>query len=436
MHVETDKEMKFIATGDSFITRRIPNQSPSFHKLTDLFMRAEVRFTNLEVTTHRFEGFPSALSGGTWAIADPDVLLDLKSYGFNLVAWANNHTLDYSYGGLKGTKTYLNHHNFVHAGVGDNLAEATQARYLETNSGRVALIAATSTFNEAMAAGEQRSDMIGRPGINPLRHNTVHVLSKEKLEQLKIIEKSANVNGFYEQGVEKGLINKIDEKYIPFSKLLFQEGEQEGKFTKPNKKDLKRILSKIAEAKQQADYVLVSIHSHEIGEGSLDKPAEFLKEFARNCIDEGAHAVIGHGPHVLRGIEIYKGCPIFYSLGNFIFQNETVSHLPSDFYSKLGLNSEHNVVDALEARSNNDTRGFGSYPDAWVSVIPEWTMEKGKLKELKLYPVDLGYGLSRHQRGTPYLSNNEETLIKLKELSSEFNTEIEIQNGIGIIHCE
>ncbi|XXM72125.1 CapA family protein [Lysinibacillus sphaericus] len=425
--------IRVIAAGDSFITRRIPSSLPSFKKLAELFHRGDVRFTNLEVTTHRMEGFPSALSGGTWAAADPDVLLDLKAYGFNLIAWANNHTLDYSYGGLEATARYLDQNRFVHAGAGKNLAEANQARYLDTPSGRVALIAATSTFNEAMTAGDQRPDMAGRPGVNPLHYNTVHYLTKEKLNQLQLIEQAANVNDFYEQGVKDGLINEIDRKYVPFGKLLFREGPEEGKATMPSQKDLRRITEKISEAGSQSDYVLISIHSHETGEGSLHKPADFLKVFARACIDAGAHAVIGHGPHVLRGIELYKGRPIFYSLGNFIFQNETVTHLPADFYSKYGLTHRHHVADALDKRSANDTKGYGSFPDAWKTVVAEWTMEHGIVKEIRLHPVELGFGLPRHQRGTPSLSDNEEILKKLAALSLEFHTHIEIENGIGLI---
>ena len=54
-------------------------------------------------------------------------------------------------------------------------------------------------------------------------------------------------------------------------------------------------------------------------------PADFIPIFARAVIDAGADVFVGHGPHVLRGIEIYKGKPIFYSLSNFIFQNETAA---------------------------------------------------------------------------------------------------------------
>ena len=57
---------------------------------------AEARFTNFEVLTPGDEGFPSAVSGGTWARAPAAVIGDLRDFGFNLMAWANNHTLDYS----------------------------------------------------------------------------------------------------------------------------------------------------------------------------------------------------------------------------------------------------------------------------------------------------------------------------------------------------
>ncbi|WP_391205453.1 CapA family protein [Psychrobacillus sp. L4] len=423
--------ISFVATGDSFITRRLPTKDESFKSLSSLIHSADVRFTNLEVTTHKFEGTPSAVSGGTWAIAHPDVLKDLKAYGFNMIAWANNHTLDYSIDGLTATEKYLTQYEFIHAGAGSNLAFASQPKYFETSSGRVALISVTSTFHESWIAGEQRPDMVGRPGINPLRHNTLHVISRDNMRSLQEIADKVNVNGFYNKGIEVGLIKKLKDGRFPFGRLIFQEGEQEGRFTTPNKKDLNRILKSINEARRQADYVLVSIHSHEVKGETLDEPADFIKTFSRACIDEGAHAIIGHGPHVLRGIEIYKECPIFYSLGNFIFQNETISNLPADFYEKYGLDHSHNVADALDARSDMNTRGFSVYPDAWISVLPKWTMKDGKLSEITLYPIDLGQEIHRYQRGWPVISKNEDILLKLSNLSSSFNTSIKIENGIG-----
>lgn len=81
-----------------------------------------------------------------------------------------------------------------------------------------------------------------------------------------------------------------------------------------------RVARAIYEAKLQANYIMISVHSHQISGDAEECPAEFLKDFVHTCIDLGAHAIIGHGPHLLRPIEIYKDCPIFYSLGDFILQ--------------------------------------------------------------------------------------------------------------------
>lgn len=71
----------FVATGDSFITRRIPEHYPGRDVLQELLMKHDVRFNNLEITCHEDAGYPAAFSGGTWAMADPAVLDDLKALG-------------------------------------------------------------------------------------------------------------------------------------------------------------------------------------------------------------------------------------------------------------------------------------------------------------------------------------------------------------------
>ena len=82
--------------------------------------------------------------------------------------------------------------------------------------------------------------------------------------------------------------------------------------------------------------MIVSLHCHESG-ANRSVPADFIPIFAKAVIDAGADVFVGHGPHVLRGIEIYKGKPIFYSLSNFIFQNETVLRMPEDSYEQYSL---------------------------------------------------------------------------------------------------
>lgn len=433
-NVSLTKNMTFVATGDSFITRRLPStDNERFQQVTEIINQGEFRFTNFEVTAHHFEGFPSVVSGGTWAIADPSVIEDIKSYGFNIVAWANNHTLDYSYGGLEATERYLNKYGLVHAGVGKNLAAAGAPKYLDCPSGRVALIAVTSTYHETWAAGEQRSDVEGRPGVNPLRFDTKYIISEKKLNQLKEVAAGIDINAEYNLAVKEGFAVKSNENMFKFGKYDFEIGQNAGMRTNPNPKDLLRISKAISEAKRQADYVIVSLHAHEMKGEDKSQPADFLREFSRTCIDEGAHAVIGHGPHILRGIEIYKERPIFYSLGNFIFQNDTISALPSDFYEKYGLGYEHNVADALDKRSDHGKKGLGVNPDVWESVIPVWKMSNGILKEIRLYPIELGFELTRYEKGWPILSNKMEILEKLALLSKPFGTEIHINNNMGVI---
>lgn len=427
-------DMSFVATGDSFITRRNPDiDCEEFQRIRSIIHNGEFRFTNFEVTAHHFEGFPSAVSGGTWAVAEPSVLKDIKSYGFNTLAWANNHTLDYSYGGLEATSKYLDEYGFIHAGVGKNLAEASAPKYIDCPSGRVALIAATSTFHESWAAGEQRRDVEGRPGVNPLRFKTNHIVSADKMKQLKEIATVSEINAEHNLAVKEGFEVASTDKAFKFGDYDFEVGGEEGKSTSPLQMDMDRVLQSISEAKRQADYVIVSIHSHEMQGENKDKAPEFLEEFSRACIDEGAHAIIGHGPHVLRGIEIYKERPIFYSLGNFIFQNDTVTHLPHDFYTKYGMSFEHNVADALDKRSDNGAIGLGVNPHVWESIIPHWKMRDGKLEEIKLYPIDLGFGLPRYKRGWPSLSDTPSALKNIQELSKSYRTNIQINNNIGLI---
>lgn len=415
------------ATGDSFITRRLPAGDEAYAQVAALLSQGDVRFTNLEVTVHRMEGFPSAQSGGTWAVADPAVLEDLKKYGFNAIAWANNHTLDYSYRGLEATKRYLDRYDWVHAGVGDSLAQAAEIKYVELNGSRVALIAVTSTFHESWRAGEQRPDAPGRPGVNPLRYSTTYQVTKEQIERLKEIAAMTGINDEFELLAKEGFVTKAPDT-LPFGNHRFAIGDEVRTVTKPDRADLSRIVRAIGQASRQADYVLVSVHSHEMKDGRKDAPADFLTEFARACIDAGAHAIIGHGPHIVRGVEMYKGRPILYSLGNFIFQNDSVATLPADYYEKYGLDHSHNTADALDIRSANNTRGLGVNPDVWMSVVAELVFESGEMRAARFHPLSLGFGEPRYRRGWPRLTNDTSVLHKLRSLSQEMGTDLTVKD--------
>jgi poly-gamma-glutamate synthesis protein (capsule biosynthesis protein) len=76
----------------------------------------------------------------------------------------------------------------------------------------------------------------------------------------------------------------------------------------------------VAAARQQSDIVIVSLHD---GTEYVQRVARETEEFARAAIDAGAVAVFGHHPHVPQRVEPYKDGWIFYSLGNFVFQQNT-----------------------------------------------------------------------------------------------------------------
>lgn len=127
--------------------------------------------------------------------------------------------------------------------------------------------------------------------------------------------------------------------------------------TSPNPKDLARTVEEIKEARRQADVVLVSVHAHEMKGADSKVAAQFVETFARACIDTGASAVIGHGPHELRGIEVYNGGLIFYSLGNFIFQTETVATQPYDAFVGKNLPILTKIGAYMDHRSKSGTKG-------------------------------------------------------------------------------
>uniref|UniRef100_UPI004055C38B CapA family protein n=1 Tax=Agathobacter sp. TaxID=2021311 RepID=UPI004055C38B len=91
------------------------------------------------------------------------------------------------------------------------------------------------------------------------------------------------------------------------------ENEQPGLFCTY---DSTRLVQRIKETKAQCDYVVVYVHW---GVERETYPEEYQRQLAKEYIDAGADLVVGNHAHVPQGIEYYKGVPIVYCLGNFIF---------------------------------------------------------------------------------------------------------------------
>lgn len=415
----------FALTGDSLITQKISVfDEPEFTRLMNAIRGADVAFTNLEMLFHDYEPYPSTESGGTYMRADPAILKDILWAGFDIVGLANNHTVDYGVEGLRISLEHVKESGIVHAGVGEDLALARAPGYLDSRIGRVALISCASTFPSFGMAGPARSPVRGRPGLNPLRFTTIYKLDAEGMTALRAV--TAKMPG---RGSGEG-------NAINFLRNRFELADQSGVVTAPNEQDLKEITATIRSARKQADWVVISVHCHESLPGDREKPPQFLETFAHAAIDAGADIFTGSGPHVLRGVEIYKGKPIFYSLANFIFENETLDFFPAENYLPLGLGPDAMPADFNDQRYKNDTTGFPADDKIWQSVVAFPTFQADRLAKIDLLPIVLGQKKPRSQRGRPVLADRasaQQILQHLSELSALYGTKVAIQNGRGTI---
>ena len=417
--------MSFALAGDSIITRKLSVYSePAFTQLMALVRGADAAFTNIEMLFHDFESYPMHESGGTYMRAEPALAKELAWAGFDLGSLANNHTGDYGVPAMRLTQKYVAEAGIVAAGVGQSLAEAREAKFLETPKGRVALISVAATFPDHSRAGNTRGDVPARPGLSPLRFSTTYVVTKERFEQLKLA--AGEITGR----------PAADGDTLIFVGQRFVVGAAPGIRTEPVPGDVEDIAAVVRSAATLADYVIVTIHAHESGRAGITEPAQFLPLFAHAVIDAGADMFVGHGPHVLRAIEIYKGKPILYSLGDFIFQNETLLRYPSDNYEEQSLDGGAQPNDYLNARYGFDKAGFPADRLIWESVVAVPRFDGDRLVELALHPIGLGFGAPRQVRGRPMLADAPlaaKILGDLTRLSAPYGTRLTVRDGIGYV---
>ena len=432
--------MKFTAAGDAIILRHIPETYEGFETVRDWIGQAHANYFNLETTLHREgECFGFSLNGGSYLRSEPEVLEDCKRYGLNMTSFCNNHVMDYAYDGMIKTMEHVSASGLVHAGVGKNLDQAAAPGFLDTTAGRVALIAMTtscnSSYDDVAIAGQQSRRVPGRPGPNQLRYNATLVITPEQMEVVKQIAAQTHYNAQEDISRAEGYRDALPEGLFKFGKYVnFRQGETTYQEALCNKKDLARLKKAIYEAKLQSDYIVFSIHSHQVTGTAKEEPAQYLVEAAHFAIDNGADAVVGHGPHLLRPIEIYKGKPIFYSLGDFILQNENVVVGPEEAYAGQGFTSDDTMHDVYRKRSKDFTRGLQTDRRMFESVIPCWEMdEEGKLTKLELMAIELGFGKPRSRNGLPAPAKDSSILERLAEMSAPYGTKMEISGNKATI---
>jgi poly-gamma-glutamate capsule biosynthesis protein CapA/YwtB (metallophosphatase superfamily) len=206
---------------------------------------------------------PSALAGA------------LRDAGFGIMSFAGNHCLDWGFDAFDDTLRHMDQAGVALCGAGANADGALRPAVRQIGAARVAVIATSSILPEGYAAGPDRR------GCAPMRAHTIY----EQIEH-------------------------------------DQPGTPARVRTYAHRGDLAALLAAIGSARREADIVLLSLHwGIHMVKGSL---AGYQREVAHAAIEAGADAIFGHHPHIMKGVDIHRGKPIFYSLGNFAIEQPHV----------------------------------------------------------------------------------------------------------------
>jgi poly-gamma-glutamate synthesis protein (capsule biosynthesis protein) len=145
-----------------------------------------------------------------------------------------------------------------------------------------------------------------------------------------------------------------------------------------NRDDLSALQSDIAKAKQRADVVIVSLHwGIHFVPGVI---AQYQPEVGRAAIDAGADVILGHHAHILKGVEIYKGKPIIYSLCNFAVD----LHMDKAHAGSKGFKE----IQTLHPNWQPDFGSSYNFPaDSRRTMIAKCVIEKGRVKRVSLLPT-------------------------------------------------
>jgi len=327
--------MTIVLTGQSMLRSDLRVTRPDAMTTIKGLLGGDVIFTNLEAAV----AMPGqSTQEGRGFLTPPEALDALTVMGVNLLALAGNHAFDLKETGIENTLRELDRRHMIHAGTGRTMAEAAAPAYLKTANGTVALVASASGL---IAAGARAA---AHHGVNELR-----------------VDAGNRPN------------NATDD--LPGAPA-----------NTPNAEDARRILQSIRDARQRADIVIVYQHNHVFGERAFSTiftegmperlaPNPWLVKWTHAEIDAGADIVVMHGAPLLHGIEIYRGRPIFYDLGNFIY----------------------NVPPTLT---------YIDEPMAWESVVASVRVEGKAITSIALRPVVLNtLGDGQPDVHNPYTSN-------------------------------
>jgi poly-gamma-glutamate capsule biosynthesis protein CapA/YwtB (metallophosphatase superfamily) len=300
-----------LAVGD--VALRVADPDTQLAGIAPLLRVGDIAFGQLETpltnegTRQLFPGFRGA-SGNV--VRDADAAAGhLADAGFTVMSFAGNHTMDRSAQAMLASVAAAEARGIQIVGAGENLAAAREPAIVEAGGTKVGFLAYCSVLPRGYDATPARA------GVAPLRART-----------------------FYEQ---------VD----------WQAGTPPRIVTMASAADLAALGDDVRRLREQADVVVVSMHwGIHFEPGTI---ADYQYEAAHAAIDAGADVILGHHGHVIKGVEFYRGKPVFYSLGN-------VTLLPRG--------------DAGEPLTE------GGKVDAQLTMIAKITLEAGQVGRIALIP--------------------------------------------------
>lgn len=321
--------LRITVLGQSLIRHDLRQQPwPAFDEFARMFAKSHVCFSDLEVAMRGPRSGAPTRDGITLHTADPVVLDCLQAIGVSFLATSNNHAYDLGTGGILEAIDQLRRRDFAYAGSGVNVGAASNAGYQRTSQGTVAVVSVAT--GAVRAGGAATAD---RAGVAEIRRDASGALDRD---------------------------------------------------------DVARTLAAISEARTKADVVIAYQHNH-YWEPDPARTPDWQRAFARECIDAGAGLFAGHGPPLLHGVEMYRGCPLLYGLASFIFQTRK----PEEAYGTPN----------------------------WQSLAVECQFVGGKFVEARLTPIQLaplGVGgiEDLETRGRPSLAQGDDALRILERVAS------------------
>lgn len=352
----------------------------------------------------------------------PEIADELAWAGVDMVGHANNHAFDYGSEGILETIENIERAGIILSGSGRDLEQARAPKYFRKNGQTVAHIAMASTYIPYGRASNARDGIRGRPGVNPLEtvKKTLITITPAMAKLLEWADKSIGRDTSRYRGKS---FKKNGKNFKIGKKFQIERGRR----VLPT--DAEANLAVVKEGRNQADIVVVSIHSHD--------QSRWLRKFICEVVGVGADIVVVHGIHEICPVEIIAGRPVFYGLGDFAYQPGKVIDQPSDAYEMLGLGQDATRSDIT--RNWPAARELATRRETFEGLAARIEFDGNVPCGVELVPIDLRLGETGDFAGCPRIAGKRQghrILETVGQISQSFGTKISYDHEKNIGRLE